>query len=198
MRLTFREIAVLLTIPATISAAYFFVFKEMGEQRAFLRKDTEAKRQTLETLRRTNASVMQIERQIDELGSTMDYFESRLPREREVDQILRQAWMLAENNGLTTLAVKPLKAERSKQPQTRAGADEQPIEMNFVGSYVGFHRFLVELETLDRITQVRTMDLKKMDSDSNRMTARIVLSIFFEPETTPAPAATASTVSASK
>ena len=102
--------------------------------------------------------------------------------------------MLAEINGLTTLAVKPLKPERSKQPNTRAGADEQPIEMNFVGSYVGFHRFLVDLEALDRITQIRTVDLKKMDSDSNRMSARIVLSIFFEPEasttpTNPAPVA---------
>lgn len=197
MRLTFREIAVLLTIPATISAAYFFVFKEMSAQRDFLRKDTEAKRQTLDTLRRTNASVIQIERQIDELGSTMDYFESRLPREREVDQILRQAWTLAESNGLTTLAVKPLKPERTKQSQTQAGADEQPIEMNFVGSYVGFHRFLVELEALDRITQIRTIDLKKMDSDTNRMSARIVLSIFFEPETVPT-TATTTPVAASK
>lgn len=176
MKLGIREVTIVLVVLGVLAGAYFLGFARMQSQRAFLLNDIEKKQNTLEQLRKANASAAQIEKQLQRLAATMDYFDSRLPQEREVEQILREAWMLAESTGLTTNTVKPQKTVKG------GGANEQPIEIDFKGNYPGFYDFLCRLERLDRITQLRKLELRKMDSLTNEMSAKLTLSIFYEPD----------------
>lgn len=180
MKFGLRELATLGIVVAILVGSYMVGFKPLGEQRRFLEQDTQAKLETLQHLQLTNATVTNIEGQLDELSGTIKRFEARLPRQKDVQDILGEFTRLAQDHALTVVSVKPLKSESTP------GGNEQPIEVQFRGSYIGFHGFLVQLERLDRITRIKQMSLKKLDT-VDEMEAKVTLSIFFAPD---APATT--------
>ncbi|HQY87939.1 MAG TPA: type 4a pilus biogenesis protein PilO [Tepidisphaeraceae bacterium] len=176
MKLGLREILTLLCVLGLLVGSYFVGFKRLSDQREVLQADIDSKRATLEQLRLTNATMSTIETQLDDLNSTLHVFETRLPREKDVQQILGDLTRLAVSSNLTITTVKPLKIER-----TPSGV-EQPIEVGFSGGFQSFYSFVSSLEKLDRITRVKAMQLKKMDELNGNMEARLTLSIFFAPD----------------
>ena len=57
----------------------------------------------------------------------------------------------------------------------------QPIEMDMTGSFEGFYQFLLELERLPRITRINQMELNKDRDNEGVVSAKMVVSIYFEP-----------------
>lgn len=176
MKLGLREILSLLCVLGLLVGSYFVGFKRLSEQRRVIVADIDSKRATLEQLRLTNATMSTIEAQLDGLNDTLHVFEARLPREKDVQQILGDLARLAESSNLTITTVKPLRVER-----TPSGV-EQPIDVGFYGGFGSFYSFITNLERLDRITRVKSMQIKKMDSQDEKMEVRLTLSIFFAPD----------------
>ena len=176
MKLGLREILSLLCVLGLLIGSYFVGFKRLGDQRKVITADIESKRTTLEQLRLTNATMSTIEKQLNDLNDSLHVFEARLPREKDVQQILGDLTRLAESSNLTITTVKPLKVER-----TPSGV-EQPIEVGFSGGFASFYSFMTNLERLDRITRVKALQIKKMDSQDEKMEVRLTLSIFFAPD----------------
>lgn len=119
------------------------------------------------------------------MQQAITFFESKLPQEKEVDKILKEVWQMAEANSLQTRTIKTMKSERG------ASYSEQPIQMNLSGDFNGFYEFLLQLEKLPRITRVTQMKLEKISDRDGEMQAQMTLSIFFEPDTGRAAAASA-------
>lgn len=84
---------------------------------------------------------------------------------------------MAEQNKLTTKTIRTMKSVRG------AAYSEQPIEMNLNGDFAGFYEFMLQLERLPRLTRVQNMSLDKINGQEGAMEAKLLLSIFFEPET---------------
>jgi hypothetical protein len=55
--------------------------------------------------------------------------------------------------------------------------------MNLSGDFAGFYEFMLQLERLPRLTRVQNMTLDKINGQEGAMEAKLLLSIFFEPET---------------
>ena len=83
---------------------------------------------------------------------------------------------MAEANSLQTKTIKTLKTERGPN------YSEQPIDMSLAGDFNGFYSFLLQLEKLQRITRVTSMNLQKISDRDGEMQAQMTLSIFFEPD----------------
>ena len=88
--------------------------------------------------------------------------------------VLQEIAKRADKNALSTKAIKTKNFDRA------AGYAEQPIEINLAGDFRSFYNFLLELEKLDRITQLKTMKLDKMLERDGAMQAQMTLSVFFE------------------
>ena len=84
---------------------------------------------------------------------------------------------MAEQNKLSTRTIRTMKSQRG------AAYSEQPIEMNLSGDFAGFYEFMLQLERLPRLTRVLNLTLDKMNGQEGSMEAKVMLSIFFEPET---------------
>lgn len=174
MKLGLRECFVFVLLLGFLGGAYFLGFKRLQDQRLFYAKDIRQKQQTLNTLAQSTATLKELEIDLVALHESVQVFEKKLPREKEVDQILGDVWKLAELNALRATSVRPLKADKA------GAANEQPIEITFDGEYPGFERFLSALESSDRIIRITQLELRKIAEGQKPMQAKMVLNIYFE------------------
>lgn len=177
MKFGIRELILVSAMIALLVCSYLFVFTKANEKRERMKTDIATWKKELISLDQKTAGIDNIGRKIEELQQAIAFFEQKLPQEREVDQILKEVWQMAEANSLQTKTVKTLKTERGPN------YSEQPIQMNLAGDFDGFYQFLLQLEKLPRITRISTMKLEKMNERDGAMSAQLTLSIFFEPDT---------------
>ena len=154
--------------------AYFLAFKPLQGARESVHRDTKLKQEKLAALRHATSEVKNLPEEIDKLRKAVNFFESRLPEEKEMDKILREVWQLAEKNGLNVKSVRSLTAIPSND------YSQQPIRMVIVGPFNGFYNFLRAVEQLPRITRINEMVLAKDQKVEGQMSADFALTIFFE------------------
>jgi len=161
-----------------LACAYCFVFKKTSEKRTALVNEIEQKQKVLNNLSQATAGIDDLNRKTEELEKAITFFQSKLPQEREVDQILQDVWQMAAANSLESKTVKMQKTEKT------ANYSEQPIQMSLSGNFNGFYSFLLQLEKLPRITRVSQMKLEKISDREGEMQAQLTLSIFFDGRST--------------
>jgi type IV pilus assembly protein PilO len=180
MKFSLRGVLFVLVMFGVMAGFYFLFFAKANVRRAELVKQIEERQRALSDLDRSTAGVDDVNHKIAELQQAIQFFESKLPQEKEVDTILKEVWQIAEANALQTKTIKTGKQTRS------ANYSEQAIEMNLSGDFNGFYTFLQQLEKLPRLTRVMQMALTKITDRDGEMNAQLTLSIFFEPATGPA------------
>ena len=188
MKFGVRELIFVAALVGLLACSYLLVFKKSAERRAGVEADVVRMQRELADLERSTADIADVDRKIQELQQAIEFFESKLPQEKEMDKVLREVWQIAEKNTLTVKTIKTMRTQRS------SGYSEQPIEVSLAGDFKdSFYAFMLQLEQLPRLTRVSRMELKKISSGEGQMEAQMTMTIFFEPETgAPAAAATAS------
>jgi type IV pilus assembly protein PilO len=175
MKLGLRELILVTLMIALLAASWWFGFKKVADRREQFREDVAAMRRDRATLREATAHVEDLGRQVEDLRQAVEFFDGKLPREKDVEQILRDVWKAAERNRLEIRRFETLSVRRDSH------YSEQPIKMELAGDFEGFYAYLLELESLKRITRVTQMDLSRLEERNGAMEADIVLAIFFEP-----------------
>ena len=175
MKFGIREIIFVMLMLGVLGSANFLVFKKNSADRAAKQAEITQKQQQLGSLQEATAGIPDLTKKTEELQQAINFFESKLPQEKEIDTILKEVWQMAEANSLQTKTIKTLRSERG--PNYR----EQPIQMSLSGDFNGFYAFLLQLEKLARITRVTQMNLQKIDEHDGQMQAQMTLSIFFDP-----------------
>lgn len=175
MKLGTRELIFLVIMIGVMGCAYLFIQRINGTRQTLL-ADTVHKRQVMLSVTEATRGIENLTSKLDELKKAIVFFESKLPREKEVNAILDQVSRMAGGNSLQCKSVKTLKSAKA------AGYSEQPIEIALSGNFYGFYSFLLQLENLPRITRITRMDLSKIDGRDGEMEAKLTLSIYFEPD----------------
>ena len=176
MKFGIREISFVVVMLGLLGAIYFLVWDKAQTKIAAMERKTEDKVKALSDLEKATSGVSDVDKKVAELEEAIKFFEKKLPQERDIDQILKEVWNMAEKNQLTTKTIKTMKSQRG------AAYSEQPIEMSLSGNFSGFYEFLLKLEKLPRLTRINQLNLDKISGKEGEMEAKLVLSIFFEPE----------------
>ncbi len=176
MKFGIREIVFVTLMLALLGGTYVFVFSKTNAKRQELKADTALKQKMMGDLQAATAGIEDMNVKIDELSRAVNFFEQKLPQEKDIGDILQQVWDMAKTNSLQSKTVKPDKAEPGPN------YCELPIQMSLSGDFNGFYSFLLQLEKLPRITRITQMNLQKINEHDGEATAQITLSIFFEPE----------------
>jgi type IV pilus assembly protein PilO len=176
MRFGLKELIFVLLMAGLVASSYIFVFKPAAEKRTQRETDIASRQKALADLKTATTGISDLEKKIADLQSAIEFFESKLPQEKEIDKILQELWQMADTNALQTKTIKTLKSERA------GGYSEQPIQMSLSGDFHGFYSFLLQLEKLSRITRVTQLKLDKIQTKEGEMQASLTLSIFFESE----------------
>lgn len=168
-----------------VMGAWYFIFHPRDLEDHQMRIAIAAKQRQLQKLNQATATIGNLKEEIANLDKAIQFFQSKLPNEKEMDKVLEEVWRLAESNNLTT---KGIYATRSNgvSPFVPAGATqiEQPIKMEFEGDFMGFYSFLIALEAQPRIMRVREIKLEPEnrgpDDNEGMVKASLMMSIFFE------------------
>jgi Tfp pilus assembly protein PilO len=178
----FLKIAICVVVLAGGVAGFYYLYviptdKQDAEQAAQIAD----RRRALADLQRSTAGIDDINHKIKDLQQAVTFFESKLPKEKEIETVLGEVWKLAQANSLKAKTIRTGKTERT------ANYSEQQIEMDLSGDFDGFYLFLQQLEQMPRLTRVEAMILNKISDHDGQMQAKLTLSIFFEPsDSTPA------------
>ena len=177
-----RDLAFVAVLMAVPIASYFFVFAPRNDEIAKARAEISAKNVRLENLRRLTSRIGDLGREIVEREEELERLNQKLPDREGVDRILEQVTQLAQKSNL---AVRSVKGEKV----VPAGmAMELPLKTVIEGDFDGFYQFLLDVESLPRITRVHAMKIAKLglgprdNSDKfvqGSMRAEFTLSIYF-------------------
>lgn len=182
MKFGIREIVIILLLMLIPMGAWWFVLRPASEQNARMLQQIEVKRAKLHELNYATGTIGDLKTEIASLEKAIKYFQSKLPNEKEIDKVLKEVWLLAEENKLATKSIRTLaKVGENGFTSSDSPHSEQPIDMQLEGDFMGFYTFLQALENQPRIMRVSKMTLSKTEKGpEGSMTAKFSMSIFFE------------------
>jgi len=178
MRFGIRDILFMLVLLAVPLAAFKFVFMPRNQEIALAKQEINDKREKLDQLRDASGSIDNLGKAIDALQEAVTLIEAKLPPENKVDEVLRQAWEIAEDQNLVNKGVEPDDAVPASRYK------ELPIEVELEGGFDGFYSFLLALEQLPRLTRIKDLKIERLDTEQGSMKAEFTLSIYFQPVNT--------------
>ena len=183
MRFGFRELiffAVLLAVPV---ASFMYVFKPRNDEIRKARDEIEVKQTRLQKLAEVTGKIDDLGLAVERGRQSIELIEAKLPSEKDVEGILEQIWQIGKANDLS------LKSVKTDKHVPAAMYMELPLKMVMEGRFDGFYEFLLELESLPRITRIHEMNLVRLshlrgpvadDSAPGTMRAEFTLSIYYE------------------
>ena len=149
----FVFVAMLIAIPL---AAWFMVFSPRNAEITSAVDDIQTRQARLDRLSDVMSEVPDLEAALDEGERLIAQVEAKLPRRQHVEGILERIWQIARRQNLTVRSVKTRNAERTGVYM------ELPLDVDMAGPFEGFYRFLLELESLPRITRMTDLTLKEV------------------------------------
>ncbi len=181
MKFGTREAIFFVLLIAIPIGAWMLLFQPRSDRVAADLQQIEAKRAKLQALNRATATISDLKAEIGELDQAIAFFRSKLPQEKEIDQILKEVWKLAEQNQLATKSIRTTHRVGGGAAEQTGPYAEQPIDLELEGDFYGLYSFLLALENKPRITRLQQMELDKAaNAPEGQMRAKITLSVFFE------------------
>ena len=175
MKLQLRELILLTLMLALLGCSWWFGFKRVSERKEQFRQEADRKRAELRQLELATSGIDDLDRRLDDLASAADFFDAKLPREKEVQKTLRDVWHAVEKHDLEIKRFEPQPVRRDSH------YSEQPIKLSLVGNFEGLYASQLEIERMDRITRTTKLDISKIDDRDGQTEAELTLTIFFEP-----------------
>jgi len=181
MKLGLREIIFIMLLMGIPVGAYVFVFRPQNARNAEMLQQIEARQARLRELNNATATIGDLKKEIASLEEAINFFQSKLPNEKEMDKVLQEIWRLAEQNQLVAKSVRTLPSSEQTEMTGIGGPHEQPITVKLEGSFHGFYSFLQALENQPRIMRVSQMTIEKLrNAPEGQVGVIFDMSIFFE------------------
>jgi len=170
----FRKAIFFVLLVGVAGAGYQYMIRPANQHLAEAKQRVQGKRAKLSEFEEATAKAEDLNKQLEQLQEAIHFFESKLPPTDEIHKVLEQVTVIAQKQGLKPRTIRTL------QPKDNSGYVEQPLEMEWIGDFNAFYSFLLEVEKLPRITKLRQLNLKKEQTDEGQVSARFIVSIFFQ------------------
>jgi Tfp pilus assembly protein PilO len=181
MRFGLREIVFILFLMLIPLGAWWLVFRPQNAASDEMRKQIAIRQAKLQQLNKATATIGDLKAEIASLKEALDYFQSKLPNEKEIHRILQDVCKLAESNNLLAKSIQTINTVQESLVSPGGNEAEQPISVVLAGDYRGFYSFLLALENQSRIMRIRKMLVQtEPTSPVGSVKAEFEMSIFFE------------------
>jgi len=175
-RMPARIYLVAAAIVGIVLTSFFVFVQPKNRSMAATRTAIRNKQASLQLLELEMSKLESSRRRVERLETALAGFESRLPRQGEIDVILREVWVIADAAGLKTQRIKTRKARQQDTYRVL------PIEMNLRGPFRGLYGFLLSLERLPGTSNVESLRIVSAPGQENGcVDASLVLNVFCNP-----------------
>jgi len=183
MKFTVREAILLGLLVAIPIGSWWLVLRPRNEQIEQARQDIDQKRSRLLKMSRADEAIDALNDDIAQYNEAIEFFRSKLPQEKEMDQVLREVWRLAQTHQLSTKSIRTLRQSGAVSTVAPTGPyAEQPIALELEGRFTeGLYPFLLDLENMPRIARIHRMKIAQLsDADDGQVSVQMIMSVFFE------------------
>jgi len=191
-----RIVLLAFLLVAVLFMAWWFVLTPNNEKKRAMETEITDKQTKLRELNQAQGMVGNLESEIRSYENAIVWFQGKLPKEREIDRVLKEIWVLARQNDLAPKSVKPLeRPARNAQAPLPEFCAEQPILLELEGDFLGLYKFMQAVETQPRIMRISMLELSRDTKQlPGQLKATLAMSIYFEKAVAPPmPAAPAKT-----
>lgn len=181
MRIGLRELVFLILLAAIPIGSWWWIFRPRAIHNKLVLQEIQARQEKLRELNKVTATIGNLKKEIVSLQEAINFFQSKLPNEKEIDKVLREVWLVAEANNIVTRSIRASKRDRESSFMRPSNPQEQVISMELYGDFMGFYAFLQALENQPRIMRIQKITLvTPTESSPGMVQANLTLSIFFE------------------
>ncbi len=173
----FRKAVFFVLLLGVAVVGYQFMIKPANKHLTGARERVERKLAKLDEFEQAVEAAENLTKQLEQLQEAIKFFESQLPPKSQIHEVLEQVTVIAQKQGLEPKTIRTL------NKKDNSGYIEQPLRMGLTGNFNSFYSFLLELEKLPRIMKIRELKLDKQAGNEGTVRADIIVSIFFQNET---------------
>jgi type IV pilus assembly protein PilO len=154
---------------------YFLVYGPRNKEKASLASEVKQLEEELDNAKAVAELRPVLEKQIQEMGDKLAYYERRLPDEKEVPRLLVELRRAVEEEGVQ------LEALKAGDPENRGTYTTVPFDVEIVGGYHEMGKFVNRLESGERFLAVDDLSVEsgRRDKDPRHRTAKLVVSTFW-------------------
>jgi len=117
-----------------------------------------------------------VKAQVEQLKSRLERFDKKLPKKPDMDLFMREITRVSDEAALKKVTVQPGSPKRSEL------FSEMPIAINFTGDFPSVVNFLKQTEEMQRLTRVRSLNIKTRDAQQGTVDVDVSMSIYFADE----------------
>jgi type IV pilus assembly protein PilO len=162
------------TMVCALGAFYLFGYRPQTNRLATLHEQIDRKQRDLRD-NQTNLMIRpDVERTVRELEKKLDKFNTRLPRQQELGQFIRDVNRLSQQSML-----RPFNVEYPAAPQRTELYAELPIQLKFEGDFLNVFSFLRQMEQMQRLTRVRSLQIHSNGTPSGQVAVELSMYIYF-------------------
>jgi Tfp pilus assembly protein PilO len=151
---------------------FAFGFRPTWVRQRQLKLDIQHADRELESSRSRAANFLILAGEVKRLENQLLKFNKRLPKTMELPEFINEMTQASQQCNL-----KPV-----FHPQTIKKLDlysEVPITMTFTGDFVSVFNFLRQMEGLQRLTRVKSLNVKSKDAKLGQVEASLVMNIYY-------------------
>jgi Tfp pilus assembly protein PilO len=156
-----------------IAVFFVFGFRPATQRLTALRTDIVAKSQRLETNQGRAMMLPGLQVEVDRLRLRLERFNKKLPKTAELGEFIRDLTNVSQQYAIRKLI---------HQPGTVRRLDlygEIPITMSFEGDFASVFGFVRQLEEMQRLTRVKTINVRCKDGKLGHVDVSMAMNIYF-------------------
>lgn len=141
-----------------------------------LEKELDRKKRKLEEAERVAQSLPQLQKRHEELQEQLAYAQEKMPKEKEMPELLRRVTEAADQNDLDIYLFHP------EEIETKETYIEVPIKMEVTGTYHNLGSFLAQVGSLPRIVTPNKLEIEEVKPTAENayatLKAQLIISTF--------------------
>lgn len=159
-----------------ICGFYFACIRPAQNQQAAIASLIASKKTELVVGQARAANLPAVKAEVDQLKGRLERFDKKLPKKPDMDLFMREITHVSEQASLKKVTVQPGTPKRSDL------FSEMPIALNFTGDFNSVVAFLKQTEEMQRLTRVRSLNIKTKDAQQGNVEVDVSMSIYFADE----------------
>ena len=165
------DILFVVLIIVLLGGAYLAIFHRGVTRYFYLKTQEKVLLESLKSASAVNHTLKGYQEQISVITKKLNEFNERLPREKNIDEILKQVTQVAVRTGVELRTIEP-------QDIVEGGIyNKFPIKIRLKSTFKDCFRFFVKLERLPRILQLEKLSMKSKQK-TNELETEVLLSAF--------------------
>jgi Tfp pilus assembly protein PilO len=150
-----------------------FGYRPATQRLSFLKNEIANHSQLLDENQTKARRLPMLAFEVDRLRNKLDKFNKRLPKTAELGEFIRDLTQVSQQYTIRKLVHQPGTVKR----QDLYG--EIPITMNFEGDFQNVFSFIRQLEEMQRLTRVRSLQIKCKDGKLGHVDVNMAMNIYF-------------------